>query len=205
MAHNKEYIENGLLIQEIDARHLETGLLRAAECIDKQQPFIILLTHYDELLATQHSLDYKLLSKLMGIPIGLIEDKEKVLAQNHFFRPVSVDDYEGFVHGALQETLHHAPNDTGHSLADRIDKVLTNRWFGFPILIAVLYGVFELTFAVGSYPEAWIENGVSALCAWLSEVLPAGWLTSLFVDGLVTGIGEILSFVPNILILFILL
>ena len=205
MAHNKEYIENGVLIEEIDARHLEKGLLRAAQLIDNNTPFVILLTHYDELLATQHSLDYELLSQLMGIPIGLVEDKEKLLSQNHFFRPVSVDDYEGFVHGALQETLHHAPNDTGHSLADRIDKVLTNRWFGFPILIAVLYGVFELTFAVGSYPEAWIENGVSALNAWLNETLPAGWLTSLFVDGLVNGIGEILAFVPNILILFILL
>lgn len=205
MAHNKEYTENGLLIQEIDARHLETGLLQAVKRLDQHQAFIILLTHYDDLLATQHSLDYQLLSQLMGIPIGLVEDKRKILAQNHFFRPVTVDDYQGFVHGALQETLQHAPNDTGHSIADRIDKVLTNRWFGFPILIAVLYCVFELTFAIGSYPQEWIADGISSLCAWLHTALPAGWLTSLFVDGIVEGVGAVLSFVPNILILFILL
>ena len=141
----------------------------------------------------------------MGIRIGLVEDKEMLLSQPAFFRPVPIGDYEGFVHGALQETLHHSPDDTGHSIADRIDKVLTNRWLGFPILIAVLYGVFELTFAVGAYPQAWIEHGVDALCAWLTTALPEGWLSSLFIDGIVTGVGSILSFVPNILILFILL
>ena len=205
MTRYNEYTENGVLVLEIDAQRLEKGLLRAAELIDKQQPFVILLTHYKELLNTKHWLDYEQLSQLMGIRVGFAEDKEKVLNQPLFFRPVPVDDYEGFVHGALQETLHHAPDDTGHSLADRIDKVLTNRWLGFPILIAVLYGVFELTFAVGSYPQAWIDNGVQALCDWLTVVLPEGWLSSLFVDGIVQGVGAILSFVPNILILFCLL
>lgn len=205
MAHNKEYTENGRLILEVDARHLETELLRAAELIDAKTPFLILLTHYRELLRTNHWLDYELLSQLMGIRIGFIEDKEWLLKMPLLFRPVAIDDYEGFVHGALQETLQHAENDTGHSLADRIDKVLTNRWIGFPILIAILYSVFELTFAVGAYPQAWIDGGVQSLCEWLTTALPEGWLSSLFVDGIVQGVGAILSFVPNILILFILL
>ena len=205
MAHSKEYYENNMLVVEVDARHLETNLLRAAELIDRKLPFVLLLTHYRELKHTRHWLDYQLLSQLMGIRIGLVEDKEMLLSQPAFFRPVPIGDYEGFVHGALQETLHHSPDDTGHSIADRIDKVLTNRWLGFPILIAVLYGVFELTFAVGAYPQAWIEHGIDALCAWLTTALPEGWLSSLFIDGIVTGVGSILSFVPNILILFILL
>ena len=205
MAHTKEYTEDGVLIEEIDARHLEEGLLRAAELIAQQRSFVILITHYKELLATRHFLDYNLLSQLMGIRIGLVEDKKAVLAQPDLFRPMHIDDYEGFVHGALQETLHHSPNDTGHSLAERLDKVLTNRWIGFPLLVLVLYGVFELTFAIGSYPQEWIANGVEWLCAWLSGSLPAGWLTSLFVDGVIQGVGAVLSFVPNILILFFLL
>ena len=205
MAHCKEYTEKEIRVLEVDARHLEDGLLRAAALIDEQTPFILLLTHYRELLATRHWLDYELLSQLMGIRVGFVEDKDILLSLPVRFRPVPVDDYEGFVHGALQETLYHAPDDTGHSFADRVDKVLTNRWLGFPILIAVLYGVFELTFALGSYPESWIENGIHALCVWLSATLPEGWLSSLFVDGVVQGVGAILSFVPNILILFILL
>ena len=205
MAHYKEYTENELLVLEVDARHLEDGLMRAAALIDQNTPFVILLTHYKELLATRHWLDYNLLSQLLGIRIGFIEEKEYLLHAPVVFRPVHIDDLEGFVHGALQETLHHSPDDTGHTIAERIDKVLTNRWIGFPLLILVLYGVFELTFAIGSYPEAWVENGVDALIQWLTEVMPEGWFSSLFIDGIITGVGEILSFVPNILILFILL
>ena len=69
----KEYIVDGLQVQEVDARFLETDLVRTAELIDRHQPFVVLLTHYDDLLKTQHTLDYSLLSKLFGVPIGLAE------------------------------------------------------------------------------------------------------------------------------------
>ena len=205
MAHSTDYIENGIHIVEVDARHLESGLVQAVQLLNQRQHFVILLTHYKDLLKTHHWLDYELLSQLMGVRIGRIEDKDTILAMPNHFRPVRIDSIEGYIHGALEETLHHAPDDTGHSLADRIDKVLTNRWLGFPILIVVLYAVFELTFAIGSYPQEWIAQGIDALCEWLDTVLAAGWLSSLFIDGIVRGVGAILSFVPNILILFILL
>ena len=205
MAHSTDYIEKGIHIVEVDARHLESGLVQAVHLLNQRQHFVILLTHYTDLLKTRHWLDYELLSQLMGVRIGRIEDKEEVLAMPNHFRPVRVDSIEGYIHGALEETLHHAPDDTGHSLADRIDKVLTNRWLGFPILIAILYAVFELTFAIGSYPQEWIANGVDALCEWLGSVMTTGWLSSLFIDGIIRGVGAVLSFVPNILILFILL
>lgn len=205
MAYSTDYIENGIHIVEVDARHLEEGLQQAVWLLDKRQHFVILLTHYKDLLATEHWLDYELLSKLMGVRIGRIEDKDAVLAMPNNFHPIHIDSIEGYIHGALEETLHHAPNDTNHSFADRLDKVLTNRWLGFPILIAILYAVFELTFAIGSYPQEWIANGIDLLCEWLSSVLAQGWLSSLFIDGIVQGVGAVLSFVPNILILFVLL
>ena len=205
MAHSTDYIENGIHIVEVDARHLEEGLVQAVHLLNQRQHFVILLTHYKELLKTRHWLDYELLSQLMGVRIGRLEDKEEILSLPNHFRPVRIDSIEGYIHGALEETLHHAPDDTGHSLADRIDKVLTNRWLGFPILIAVLYAIFELTFAIGSYPQEWIANGVDLLCNWLSTTFAEGWLSSLFIDGIVRGVGAVLSFVPNILILFILL
>ena len=202
MAHSQEYIENGRLIQEVDARYLEDGLLRTAELIENQQPVIVLLTHYKDLLKTQHVLDYSLLSELMGVRIGLAEDKEQILAMPEWFRPVRIDSRGGFVHGALAETLRHSPNDTGHPLWERLDKVLTNRWLGFPILIVALYLVFTFTFSLGAYPQQWIAEGIDALCHWLSDTLPAGWLTSLMVDGIIQGVGTVLSFLPNIIILF---
>ena len=62
-----EYIERGVQIQEVDARELELQLVRTAALMDRHQPFVVLLTHYDELVQTEHALDYHLLSRLLEI------------------------------------------------------------------------------------------------------------------------------------------
>ena len=108
----------------------------------------------------------------------------------------------GFIHGALQETLVHSKDNSDHTLLQKIDTLLTSRWFGFPILIIVLLGVFEATFTLGAYPERWIENGIGRLGTWLMGVMSPGWLSSLLVDGIVQGVGAVLAFLPNIIILF---
>ena len=86
-----EYIENGIQIQEVDARYLETQLVRTAELIDRHQPFVVLLTHYDQLLETQHKLNYKLLSNLLGVRIGLAQDKEELMQHASDFRHIHVN------------------------------------------------------------------------------------------------------------------
>ncbi len=205
MAHESfsiEYVKDGITVQTVDARRLEDGLKRTAALIAAGKPVVVLLSRYDDLLRTQHYLDYTLLSELMGVRVALEEDKEKVLQMPLYFNPAHVDSIDAFVRGALAETLHHSPHDTGHPFWEKVDKVLTNRWLGFPILILILYLVFSLTFSIGAYPQEWIASGVDALCEWLNSVLPAGWLTSMFVDGIVQGVGAVLSFLPNIIILF---
>ena len=274
-----EYVENGIQIQEVDTRDLENQLVRTAALMDRHQPFVVLLTHYDELVQTEHRLDYHLLEKLLGVRIGLIEEKEGLLAQGDGFRHVHVaygKDVEeaiarvidvivtlpnvrekyskrymairmlerpdemlallphseelihvaaeqrarllykygttakeviaqarrGFVHGALEETLTHAQNDTGHSVADRVDKILTNRWIGLPLLILLLYVVFECTFTLGAYPQEWIGMGIEALADWVRGWLPDLWWSSLLIDGVLMGIGAVLAFLPNIIIMF---
>ena len=275
----KEYIEQSVLIQEVDARYLEQEMVRTAELIDRHQPFVVLLTHYEELLNTEHTLDYHLLSRLIGVRIGRIEDKQSTIAGVSDFRHIHVtygkdieeaiarlidvivtlpdvrekyskrymairllerpdemlallphsDElirvaaeqrarllYEygrtakevialarrGFVHGALEETLKHARHDTGHSIADKIDKVLTNKWVGLPVLMLVLWGVFECTFTLGAYPQEWIGMGVEALANWVRGLLPEVWWSSLLVDGILMGVGAVLAFLPNIIIMF---
>jgi ferrous iron transport protein B len=106
------------------------------------------------------------------------------------------------VHGALEETLTHAQNDTGHSVADRVDKILTNRWIGLPLLILLLYVVFECTFTLGAYPQEWIGMGIEALADWVRGWLPDLWWSSLLIDGVLMGIGAVLAFLPNIIIMF---
>ena len=108
----------------------------------------------------------------------------------------------GYVSGALAAALTHSGDDSDHTLQQRIDAVLTNRLLGFPILVAVLFVVFECTFTLGAYPQDWIQAGIDALCSWLSGVLPDGWFSSMLVDGVVQGVGAVLAFLPNIVILF---
>ena len=108
----------------------------------------------------------------------------------------------GFIHGALQETLIHSKDNSDHTLLQKIDSLLTSRWLGFPLLILVLLCVFEATFALGAHPQRWIENGIGALGDRLLGVMAPGWLSSLVVDGIVQGVGAVLAFLPNIIILF---
>ena len=111
----------------------------------------------------------------------------------------------GYVHGALVENLRHSSDNSDHTLLQKIDAVLTNRLIGLPLLLVVLFLVFEATFTLGAWPQRWIEEGVDLLCAWLTGVLPAGWFSSLLIDGIVQGCGAVISFLPNIFILFVLL
>ena len=90
----------------------------------------------------------------------------------------------------------------GSPAARRIDAVLTGKWLGLPILLLVLFSVFEATFAIGAYPQMWIERGIAMLQDVLRPMLGSGWLSSLVADGVVEGVGTVLSFLPNIIILF---
>jgi len=84
----------------------------------------------------------------------------------------------------------------------KIDRILTDRWLGLPILLLVLLAVFEATFTLGSYPQAWIEAGFENIKNLLQNNLTQGWLSSLLTGGIVEGVGTVLSFLPNIIILF---
>jgi Fe2+ transport system protein B len=101
----KEYILDGVQVQEVDARFLEKDLVRTAELIDRHQPFVVLLTHYEELLHTQHKLDYPLLSKLFGVPIGLAEDKLQILQEEVDFRHIHVT-YGKDVEAAIDQIIN---------------------------------------------------------------------------------------------------
>lgn len=106
-----------------------------------------------------------------------------------------------FVNGALKETYtKEQKNKKSKSL--RIDNVLTNRFLGLPIFFAILWGVFYATFTLGEYPMNWIESGVQALQSMLSGVVPDGAMKDLLVNGIVNGVGSVIVFLPNILILF---
>jgi ferrous iron transport protein B len=107
----------------------------------------------------------------------------------------------GFIHGALTETLRHTRKDRRY-LSDRVDTVLTNRLLGFPIFIFFIWAMFQLTFNLGSYPMAWIDAGVGLLAQFIGGLMGEGVLKGLVVDGIISGVGGVAVFLPNIFILF---
>lgn len=87
--------------------------------------------------------------------------------------------------------------------SDRYDKILTHRVWGLPIFMLVMWLLFNFVNTVGAIPQGWIEDGFTALQAWVITVIPEGQLQSLISDGIIAGVGAVLSFVPLILLLFL--
>ena len=115
-----------------------------------------------------------------------------------------VDAKYAFVQGALAETYEpDKGSKTRNTLTDKIDAVVTNRWAAFPIFFFLLYIVFEGTFVVGDYPMGWIEWVVSKLGAFVGSMMADGWVRDLVVDGVIGGVGSVLVFLPNILLLYL--
>lgn len=114
-----------------------------------------------------------------------------------------VDAKYAFVQGALAETYEpYKGKKRRHTLTDKIDAVITNKWLAFPIFFFLLYIVFQSTFLVGEYPMRWIEWVVEHFGAFVASAMKDGWLKDLVVDGIVGGVGSVLVFLPNILILY---
>ncbi|MBQ7812169.1 MAG: ferrous iron transport protein B [Bacteroidales bacterium] len=115
-----------------------------------------------------------------------------------------VDAKYAFVQGALAETFTpYQGKRRRSSLTDKIDAVVTNKWAAFPIFFLMLYVVFDATFILGEYPMQWIEWLVEHLGAFVASVMADGWLKDLVVDGIIGGVGSVLVFLPNILILYL--
>jgi ferrous iron transport protein B len=108
----------------------------------------------------------------------------------------------GFIEGALRVTYQPARIQrirTSHL----IDNVIAHRVWGIPVFILFMWLTFFLTFRIGQYPMAWIENGVGLLSDLLHRSMPEGMLKDLFIDGLIGGVGGVLIFLPNIIILYL--
>ena len=109
----------------------------------------------------------------------------------------------GFIHGALTEAGFRTgtKEDTYH-LTHILDNVLSNRFLGFPIFFLVLFVMFHVTFTLGQYPMDWIEMGVAWLGDFVGGHMAEGPLRSLIVDGAIAGVGSVIVFLPQILILY---
>ncbi|MBQ6037062.1 MAG: ferrous iron transport protein B [Bacteroidaceae bacterium] len=108
----------------------------------------------------------------------------------------------GFISGALKETYVDAHKSDLRHVTKWIDSIVTNRYLGFPIFFLVMFLMFEVTFVVGQYPMDWIDSGVSWLIDFLKGNMSPGPLRTLLTDGVLGGVGAVIVFLPQILILY---
>jgi ferrous iron transport protein B len=117
---------------------------------------------------------------------------------------IVTDQRYGFISGLLQESVTLGEKKA-EDLSQKIDKILTNKFLGIPLLVFFIWLMFQITFNVGSYPMAWMEQGINWLERGISILLPDGLVRSFLVDGIIGGVGGVVVFLPNILLLFLII
>ena len=114
-----------------------------------------------------------------------------------------VDAKYAFIQGALAETYEKYQEERPRrTITDRIDAIVTNQWAAFPIFILLLWFIFWATFTIGQYPMDWIDWAVAWLGEKVGSLMTDGWVKDLVVDGIIAGVGSVLVFLPNIMILY---
>lgn len=116
------------------------------------------------------------------------------------------EDADRYAH--ISELLHgvyEKKNGKIERITSLIDRVLGNRWLAYPLFLLIMWFIFWLTFTVGQYPMDWIDEGVAWLTSYLQELIPEGFLQALVCDGILGGVGSVIIFLPNILILYFLI
>lgn len=282
-----------VIINIVAASNLERNLYLTTELIDMEVPVVMALNMYDELLSSGGKFDYRMLSKMIGIPmvptvaktgsginelfdavIRMYEEKEPVARRVHIYygntiensisklnielerekechlafpkRYMSVkliekdkdveayvkslphhkrifeqrdleiksveetlgEDTEsaltnaryGFIAGGLKETLKEKVSESDRTRI--LDSIVTNKYWGFPLFFFFMWVMFECTFRLGGYPMEWIGNGVTLLGNYIRGAMADGMLKDLIVDGIIGGVGGVIVFLPNILILY---
>lgn len=150
-------------------------------------------SNIDEMFAGEPKID-----KLKRVAAQEREKLEKDNKQD--IKSIFANAKYGFIRGALSETMKQTKRSSIKS--DYIDKILTHSWLGYPCLLCFLWLTFQATYYIGNFPMEWIDAGVSWLAEWTKGVLPEGPLNDLITDGIIAGVGGVLVFLPNILILF---
>lgn len=108
----------------------------------------------------------------------------------------------GFINGALKESYIEGNNPDAHQITKVLDNIVTNRWLGFPLFFVFLWLMFWTTFTLGQYPMDWIDMGVEWLKGVVETNMPNGPVKAMLADGVIGGVGSVIVFLPQILILY---
>jgi len=174
--------ENLELTNHISSRFLSIKLLEKDKEIELNTEMAI---NKDEIIAVANK-EAEKLKKLYNN-----ETTEDIITKAKF----------GFIAGALKETLKKGKY-IRKTPAQIADWLFTNRYWGFPVFVFFMWLMFTLTFNLGAYPNQWIESAFDLLSNTLTDWLPVGVFTDLLINGIISGVGGVAVFLPNIILLF---
>lgn len=159
-----------------------------------------------KLLENDKDIEQRVIATLPnGEEVIRVRDKEAErirLSMNEDSEQAITDAKYGFITGALKET-YTEKNQNTEMFTRIVDSIVTHKIWGFPIFFVFLYLMFECTFVFGEYPKGWIEWLVEQIASLAETFMPAGPLKDLIVDGIIGGVGGVIVFLPNILLLYI--
>ena len=207
-----------LIVYVADATNLKRNLKLILDVIALGHPTILALNMTDLARKRGQIIDLELLQQELGIPvvetiaiesngIGKLLEILNLYACNGFPANAGSNRYGSEKKSSTLESRRILDNvikkhaDT-YTLNQKIDALVLHPVFGFPILVIILFFMFQAVFSWAEVPMEWIENGIGATGEFLATMLPDGILRSLVVDGIIAGIGSIIVFLPQILILF---
>ncbi|BBB89468.1 MAG TPA: ferrous iron transport protein B [Methylomusa anaerophila] len=152
--------------------------------------------------------DQEIIKLIAGLPEGAAvvaaaTDARQILQEALNMEPeLAIANYRYEYVGRLSREVIIAKRESVLTVSDNIDQVLTHRLLGLPIFLGLMWLMFNLVFTLGAFPQGWIENGMGILGNFASSYLPDGDLKSLIVDGIIGGVGGVIVFLPQVLILF---
>ncbi len=214
------------IVAVVDATNLERNLYLVTQLFEFGVPVVVALTMIDVFEKQQHEIDVEMLAALLKVPVvavnaksnrGIDELTEKVASvigtvPEVPYEITSNTDDDGshakifarynFISNAVQESTWHS-DQKSHRISDKIDRVLTHRFFGLIILVAILLVVFQTIFSWASLPMDLLEKGFGAFGDLVRAEMPPGILADLIADGIIAGVGGVVVFLPQILLLFL--
>ena len=214
------------IVAVVDATNLERNLYLVTQLFEFGVPVVIALTMIDVFEKQQHQIDVEMLSVLLKTPVIAVNAKsgrgmnelaakvrEVIGTTPEVQYAYNIDDGEAGPHGRIfarynfisevvQDSVWHS-DQKSHRISDKIDRVLTHRFFGLVILVLILLVVFQTIFSWASLPMDLLEKGFGAIGDLVRAEMPPGILTDLLADGIIAGVGGVVVFLPQILLLFL--
>ena len=211
------------VIAVVDATNLERNLYLVTQLFEFGVPVVVALTMIDVFEKQKHEIDIDRLSSLLKVPVVAVNASEHrglddladavalaiasprnsaFVAEESESANAKIFARYAFISDVVQKSVKH--NDkAAHDRSEKIDKVLTHRVFGLAILVGVLLLVFQAIFSWAEVPMHLLETGFGAIGDAARAQMPEGILADLFVDGIIAGVGGVLVFLPQILLLFL--